>query len=368
MLSRPGLRSCAPFLVSVTLISCSDDGLPRVPESEGKPLSVRSTVLQDGSFLRRPRGIAILESGIVVLDAGAEIHVLNAADGGLLASARPEGDGKGGLRNPSAVEADLRDGNSVWVYDQTQARSTRFTLTGTDRPSLNPSGTLEFRSDAPLLQPVWLDDSTLVAHGLFEDGRLNVFDHTGAKTRSLGALPVEPEGRRVEARVRQHAYTGTLTASSLRGRLAMATRHADELTIYSADGAVIRQVRGAQGFEPNYQVRRVKGVPYMTTGDDLRFGYVDLASTDSLIFALFSGRTRAEAPGQANYGRFIQVFDWDGNLRRTYQLDSEVVAIAAERSGDHLLAARHHPTPALLRIPLRDGNAPLPPVLTARRN
>lgn len=352
------LRSCVLSLLSITSVGCSDpdEGLPRVPEPDGKPVLIQATVLQEGSFLRRPRSIAVLGSRLVVLDAGAELHVLRTADGALLASARREGDGSGELRSPSALEPDLQDGNSLWVYDQAHARSTRLTLTGTDRPSLDHSGTLAFKSDAPLLHPAWLDDSTMVGHGLFEDGRLAVFDRNGAKVRTLGDLPPEPEDRPVPAQVRQHAYTGTLTASSRRGRVAMATRHADELTIYSKDGTVVRQVRGSHGYEPKYQARRMKGVPYMTTGDDLRFGYIDLVSTDSLIYGLFSGRSRAEAPGRANYGRFVQVFDWDGSLRRTYQLDFEAIAMTVDRSGSHLLAIRHHPSPAVLRLPLLHGS------------
>ncbi|MDP9353493.1 MAG: TolB-like 6-bladed beta-propeller domain-containing protein [Chloroflexota bacterium] len=344
---RLHLLSALPLLVA----GCGDasHGLPKVPERDVRPTPVTSRVLQDGSFLRSPDRVAVVGSRLVVLDESSTAHVLRAADGKHLASVGRKGDGPGEFHSPNAVEPDPQDPASFWIYDMQHARSTRFTLAGAEGSAVQSSGTLQLQTNVLVFQPVWINGSMLVASGLFEDGRLALFTRGGLKIRPVGQLLLD-DARQVPAQVWQHAHMGRLTASLQRGRIAMATRHADELAFYSDKGDLIQRVRGSHGYEPRYEVRRLKGVPYMTSGDDLRFGYIDLASTDHHVYALFSGRTREEAPGRANYAHYVQVFDWDGRLVRTFELDASVISIAVDRSGEQLFAIRHHPSPALLRI------------------
>jgi hypothetical protein len=91
----------------------------------------------------------------------------------------------------------------------------------------------------------------------------------------------------------------------------------------------------------------------MASGDDLRFGYVDVATTGSRIYGLFSGRRRGDFPrGQAVYARQIHVFDWAGELEAVLDLDSDVIAIAADERDRVLYAIRHDPLPAIVKYEL----------------
>lgn len=90
----------------------------------------------------------------------------------------------------------------------------------------------------------------------------------------------------------------------------------------------------------------------MASGQDLRFGYIDIAVTDERIIALFSGRSRAERPGRANVGNILYIYDWKARLHDVYKLDSDVIAIAVRDS--ILYALRHDPRPAVLRYVLKN--------------
>ncbi len=84
-------------------------------------------------------------------------------------------------------------------------------------------------------------------------------------------------------------------------------------------------------------------------------GYVDGSASKNHLFALFSGRTREGGKGRAYMGRFVHVFDWDGNFVMAIQLDTDVAAITVDEDERVLYAIRHLPYPAIVRYSLADG-------------
>jgi TolB-like 6-blade propeller-like len=191
---------------------------------------------------------------------------------------------------------------------------------------------------------------------MLNGGRLAVFSSSGEFTGTVGDTPPAAPG--VPAQVAGHAYQSTARLSPDRTRLALVTRHADRLEIYRADGTLAARATGPRGFEPVYSVaRNPRGEPIFGSGRDLRFGYVDVAATEERIYALYSGRTRGQAPGRANFGRWVHVYDWSGRLHEVLGLDSDVLGIAVSADGGTLYAVRHEPAPALVAYPLADPSA-----------
>ncbi|NIU77657.1 MAG: hypothetical protein GWN71_30125, partial [Gammaproteobacteria bacterium] len=87
-------------------------------------------------------------------------------------------------------------------------------------------------------------------------------------------------------------------------------------------------------FEPVFEVGRKNGQPSLATGADLRFGYVDVATTEDRIYALFSGQTRGGAPpGRAVFGLYVHVYDWTGQLREVLELDRPAISVAVTEDG-----------------------------------
>jgi hypothetical protein len=169
--------------------------------------------------------------------------------------------------------------------------------------------------------------------------------------RTVGISP--PGDEATPMVVRQHAYQGTARPNPDRTLVALGNRHADRLEVYRPDGTLVAQATGPLGFTPVYKTAVRAGSPAMTTGEDLRFGYVDLATTRDRIYALYSGRARKEHPGRANYGNYLHVYDWGGRLQEVLKLDQEVFQIEVDAKGEQLYAVRVDPTPAILayRLP-----------------
>jgi hypothetical protein len=98
----------------------------------------------------------------------------------------------------------------------------------------------------------------------------------------------------------------------------------------------------------------------MGSAGAMRFGFIDIVATNDRIFALFSGRTRNEAPGRASYGQFVHVYDWEGRLSAVYRLGSEALSIAVSTDGRRLFAVQHDPLPAVVAYALPAEPQPRP--------
>lgn len=344
------------ILAAGILSACAGDtdgGSTRATfHTEAQPLNAE--VIYASDSLGMPHLLAVAGEQLLVTDigGGASLHVLK--QGRRLASYGRKGQGPGEFSAIRTLQPSP-DGRTVWLYD---LENTRLTLLDLDSVLAGSRGavrrTLLLRSDLGPMNAVRLSDSLIASSGLFTRGRLALFTGSGTLQRVVGPLPPAREG--VPAPVAQHAYTGTLVRHPHRPLLALATRHADRVEFYGVDGTLHRVARGPRKFEPEYEVQVAGGAPTMATGDDLRFGYVDVSAVGDRLYALYSGFTRGERPGRANFGQQVHVFDWDGKLLRVLPLDQPVLGIAVSEDGQNIYAVRHDPEPAVLRytVPAAD--------------
>jgi hypothetical protein len=347
------VRADVPVALAVLLLSsaCREpaDETPRAPE-RSSIASARAVPFAAGAFTGRAIDLAVLDAHVVVLDDKARFHVFDPAGRHLWTDDLAQEDGS--LPGEGAtLERDGRRPGSLWVHDRKRSRALRFDL-APGAPDAKVRETVVFPEQPAIFETRWLDATRIVASGLFEDGRFAVFDTTGHRVGSVGEIPRDDRSDDSPAYVRQHAYMGPITTAPGGNRFAAATRHADEISFFAGNGRLLRRVRGSSNFDPVYSVQRTKGVAFMTSGDDLRFGYIDLASNDSFVFALFSGRERMHPDGQANYGRYVQVFDWKGRLVSTTALGFSASSITAPPAGGQVLAIRRHPTGGLVKVDL----------------
>ena len=193
----------------------------------------------------------------------------------------------------------------------------------------------------------WLSPVDLVATGFFARGRVAVLDSTGKPRRFLGELP--PGDLAVPIRVRQHAFQSALALNRTVQRVALATRHADRLDIYSMDGRSHWENKRLFMFDPIYEVGQGADGPIMASGENLRFGYIAIAAASDRIYALYSGRTRGGFPGRATFGQYVHVYDWNAKLVGVLKLNDDVIDVAVDVSGKVLYGLRHDPDPAVVR-------------------
>lgn len=315
-------------------------------------LPVKGTVLTDTNALAMPGDIAVIgQRYLVVLDwlGDPAVVIFDARTGALRRAFGRTGKGPGEFTGPWSVVPDISPArpDRFWVYDIALRRLTRVDLESDFRaPHLVGRHMITLTADATITGPLWIDDTLIVSAGFFEGGRVAQFDSRGRMLRTVGPSP--PGDGMIPVHVRQHAYQVTATTRPTHDLIALATRHADRLSILRPDGELVAAAERPFGFEPRYEVAQGIHGPIMGSGDDLRFGYIDVTANERSIFALFSGRTRKGFPGRANFGNYVHVFDWHGRLQRVIELDSDALSIAIDDSGRNLYAVRHDPLPAII--------------------
>jgi hypothetical protein len=275
------------------------------------------------------------------------LYVVSAETGELTGSAGAKGDGRRQFRAPAAVVPTTDDSGGRWLFDVALRRLTRVRLQdGTPRIDTSTSAVVQLPPEMVLFDPVWLEDGTLLATGLFSEGRFGIFDRTGAVVGFVGSLPPNPRGDSTEAiRV---VYMGKLRAAPDRPRLAVSAPYAGRLDIYRAHDWQALSADVPFPFEPQYAVvEGSRGLTFAPTRNT-RYGYIDLAVTKQHVFGLFSGRTEISHPGRDNYAEYVHVFDWEGAFLDAYHLDEDLFVIAVDEEGRRLYGARHLPEPAIL--------------------
>lgn len=315
-------------------------------------------VLFDGEALAIPTDVAIVGNHLVVIDIAADssIHVFTLASGELVRTFGRRGEGPGEFKRAWSLDPVPGSHSECWVYDVALGRLTYVDLRDEffDGDGLGDR-IINLTSEARSLGPVRTADANKsLSLGMYTKGRLGVYDAEGRQEATVASLP--PGASDVPPNVRQHAYQATLIPHPGRRLFAAATRHASLIEIYRSDGSLVAHREGPLHVEPTYQVRYDGERAAMATGAELRFGYVDGSASNGYLFALFSGRTReGSSRGTQIMGRFVHVFDWNGNFKKAIQLDTDVIAIAVDESSNWLYGLRHNPHPAIVRYSLDDA-------------
>jgi len=305
--------------------------------------------------LGRPGDLLRVGPYLVIADSYGDppLHVVRASDGAYVRSLGRPGEGPGEFSHVWSLLSVPTAEEAFWAFDSQLRRLTYVDLKRylADDFTLGEQ-LISFTSEGLLISPAWIADTLLISSGFFMEGRIGHFDSTGKMLRLVGITP--PGGEKIPVPVRQHAYRSVLKTRPDGSLVVLGTRHADQLELYRVDGTRLAVIRGALKFDPKYTVKNREGGSSMVTGNDFRFGFIDLATTQEYIFALYSGRTREAYPGRANFGETVHVFDWSGQLIHTYELDADVISIVVDESGRTLYASQHRPHPAILRYALND--------------
>ena len=196
-----------------------------------------------------------------------------------------------------------------------------------------------------VFSPVRLHDGSFVVGGLFPEARLAFLDSMGEVKRYAGAFPATE--LTVPPSVLQHAYQATVVVRPDETRIAVLSRHSSLLELFDIRGTLIRREDGPLPVKPVFTVRKAAEGAMFASGDSLRFGYVAAAADQDHVYALFSGRARFEAPGRANLGDRIHMFDWEGRFVAEYRLNGEALNLAIDPSRRIIYVAHLEPTPSI---------------------
>jgi hypothetical protein len=283
--------------------------------------------------LTAPQAVVFAGTRVLVLDRSDEQRLLLLSRATLAVERRFARAGKGPseLASPLFLVRDDSASARVWSFDAAQ-----LLLTAWDTDATPPLMRRAVRVGDVFFGGAMGRQGELFATGLDASGRLRrvrLTSVTGADS-VLGAIPGDPT---VPARVRQHAWQAYPAVIDGGRRVVVAARHAGVIDVLDAVTGRLQQqvVMDRRNRTPLFQTVSRDGTPAMQSGDDLRFGTIAVASTSSCVALLYSGRSRAEAPGVANLARQLVLFSSQMEEVGRWTLPFEAFALDVHpRSGE----------------------------------
>lgn len=187
-----------------------------------------------------------------------------------------------------------------------------------------------FLYNVPLLFSLCYGGGELYAMGTFNDCRIATLN--GADTllyKPARMYSPQLEGKeKASFGIINQAYHGTMSFENSKKTLVVADRYSDQLELITKDE--VKVIKGHKGIDPMYDVVKMGDFDVLSHKREERKGFIDVATTDSRIYALFSGRTVRDENG--SYGNEIWAFSWDGKLDCIYHLDQDIISFDVDAS------------------------------------
>lgn len=319
--------------------STPNSHFPRYSDfAETKALSAQVINL-DTILFRYPFRVAVRDSVAVVMDLHNMDHYLHAftyPGWKHIASFGKRGEAPGEMLSATNIQFNSLD--SLWALDPNKMEITRWKIS----PSTGSAERVEeIKLDKKLVRS--LDFHTIGSGFLISDymGEYRYWevDNSGKPIKSNGKIPSETADEETSRPALAQAWRSFMDYNPDNGILAMATQLGEAIEIYNLKDNTHTVLYGPAG-EPEFQTAKDgSGVP---TGI---MGFSDIKVTKQYIYAVFQGikfkdksaaRQRGEQPEDG--GRFIYVFDLQGNPVQKYTLDHAIYGIDVNEETNTIVA------------------------------
>lgn len=335
-------------------VSCTRHSLryPRYQDFPEEKTRVAQSIQLDTALFRYPFKIAIKESVAIVMDLHNTdyfFHVFSFPGWKYQTSFGKRGEGPEEMLSADCFR--FTSPNSIWTLDSNRMRIIRWRI----ESHLNRVLPVEqVELDKRLVRT--LDFSPMEAGFLVSDYlgeyRYKRTDPQGVWNQSAYAIPTEKTYPDIALPALAQAWRSFIDYSPHKELLVMATQLGEVIEIYNLRDSS-RIVRYGPKGAPEFQIAQMDGIP---TGI---MGFSDVHITDSLIYAVYHGRSfrdieQALRQGKRieDGGRFIYVFDLQGNPVRKYTLDRAIYGIDVHEESGTIFATDVNSDAPIVRFEL----------------
>ena len=339
------MKKASIWILVWCIVSCStrnSDWYTVVPLTPPQKLSGKKITIQD---FRNPVSIEVLDTLLLVLDTKSDYHafLLNTSDHRPVSTFGYRGKGPGELLSARTVQ---NLDSHIWLNDLTLSKSVGFDLKTLlkSKDSLQPVKYKEHLRTGNLrgvYEYAVINDTLNIGISLNESSfRLAFFNHTNILMGERGTPPPKP-GKGIPNTIHNQSFQAEMALKPDRSKIVVVSRYSDLVEIFDTQGNDLHKIKTELDYLPEYKVLNIDGNAMFGQDDAMRFGYIDVAVTNTHIYALFSGRTRSEYPGRANAGNIIHMYTWDGELTGVYELESDFISIALMEKTKKLYALEY---------------------------
>ncbi len=281
----------------------------------------------DTALFRYPFRISIKDSVVLVMDLHNIDHFFHAfsyPDWKYITSFGQRGQGPEEMLSAETFHFFSLD--SIWTLDANKMEITRWNLS----PSLGMAERLQvIPIDKKLVRALdfYPIDSSFLIPDYLGDYRFHKIDQTGHYLSSHGTIPSQITYKDIARPALAQAWRSFIDYNPQNGKLALATQLGEVLEIYDVEQDTSKVIYGPFE-EPEFKISQDKGIPSGI------MGFSDIQITDNYIYTVFHGRsfkdilsTQQKGEQPEDGGRFIYLFDLEGNPICKYILDRAIYGI-----------------------------------------
>lgn len=302
--------------------------------------AIRAQIIPlDTILFRYPFRVTVRDSIAVVMDLHNMDHYLHAftyPEWKHIVSFGKRGEAPEEMLSAENIQFNSLD--SLWALDANKMEITRWEISPFTGSALRAE---EIKLDKKLVRS--LDFRTMESGFLIPDymgeHRFWEIDNKGKPTKSNGKIPSETVNEETIRPALAQAWRSFIDYNPDNGILAMATQLGETLEIYNLKDNTHKILYGPEG-EPQFKTgKNGSGIPNGI------MGFCDIKVTNEYIYAVFQGikfkdKMAAYQQGQEpeDGGRFIYVFDLQGNPVCKYILDHAIYGIDINEETNTIVA------------------------------
>lgn len=283
-----------------------------------------------GEIALKPSEIIMCDSLLIILDQTPnDILKIYNINSGQTRSFVSQGRAKGEVLGAYDIDY-IRETNEIAVLDVTTSTILFCALDSIDVKEYYPNRSYNLMSSGfNLFTNVTIDGTSIYCSGCFDELRFFKYDMFNCKVIDSISYCPNAIGEDVDRYINQ-AYMGTIQYNHATEKVVIGCRYADQLEIYDTRAKTVQYVKGPLLFEPDYHVVGTSTGQALAHSEEERKGYIDIATNDHFIYALYSGRTRQD--GKSSYGNEIRKFTWEGEYVTSYMLNQDILSFDADNS------------------------------------
>ena len=252
----------------------------------------------------------------------------------------------GGVTLMSSLSADAQGG---WTAFDCESRQ----LTGNIATPSTRSGEGSGITLPEGVQHLWAVPAGdyVLATGLYEQGRYLLYSPATETAGYYVSYPDHPEYTRLKEKTKSilHA-SNVLKVRPDNNAFVCADMYSGSMDIGRITGGKVELVRRLCWHAPKVQIKERRKWPLVAYSRDNKFGFTDVAVTNERIDALYSGRTYREYQNKFQRCRTLLELDWEGNVLRSFALDTEVTHISYDTQEKALYGIAYRPEMTLVRL------------------
>lgn len=194
--------------------------------------------------------------------------------------------------------------------------------------------------------------SFIIATGLYEQGRYLLYSPESGIAEYQLPYPTHPAYPNIQEKTKSILYASTvLKVRPDNQAFVCADMYSGNIEFCRIIGERIEQVKTSCFHHPKVYINE-KARAKVAYSRDNKFGFTDITVSEDRVYAIYSGRTYREDGQRSQQCRKLMVFDWEGSLLNTYDIDSPLSNISYDETENVLYGLARNSEPTLVKMSL----------------